>query len=236
MKWWCNRGVERSANPNIERMLNVFDLHLSTPEEKTVSRICASKTSARNYRPCFRENQPKRSFSIKWKRAFWACFRENWVYKFGHRRNFQTFGWCLQFNSIQFVVVSVYTVYCTLYSRIQLANFMFFLYIAQRVLGFFSSRPNWDSLNCRRVCSPSFDLGGGWGGTHTLASEGVTFSELMWPRKVTAGECVPPIFGSGGEAHLLAGEGVRVKTISIKWLWPVKVTLKVIMRRLKVFC
>jgi hypothetical protein len=39
---------------------------------------------ARNYRPCFRENQPKRSFSIKWKRAFWACFRENWVYKFGH--------------------------------------------------------------------------------------------------------------------------------------------------------
>jgi hypothetical protein len=40
---------------------------------------------ARNYRPCFRENQPKRSFSIKWKRAFWACFRENWVYKFGHR-------------------------------------------------------------------------------------------------------------------------------------------------------
>jgi hypothetical protein len=42
--------------------------------------------SARNYRPCFRENQPKRSFSIKWKRAFWACFRENWVYKFGHSR------------------------------------------------------------------------------------------------------------------------------------------------------
>ncbi len=26
--------MERSASPNIERMLNVFDLHLSTPEEK----------------------------------------------------------------------------------------------------------------------------------------------------------------------------------------------------------
>jgi hypothetical protein len=39
-----NGGVERSANPNTERMLNVFDLHLSTPEEKAVSRICASKT------------------------------------------------------------------------------------------------------------------------------------------------------------------------------------------------
>jgi hypothetical protein len=37
-------GVERSTNPNIERMLNVFDLHLFTPEEKAVSRICASKT------------------------------------------------------------------------------------------------------------------------------------------------------------------------------------------------
>ncbi len=37
-------GVERSANPNTERMLNVFDLHLSAPKEKAVSRICASKT------------------------------------------------------------------------------------------------------------------------------------------------------------------------------------------------
>ncbi len=39
-----NGGVERSANPNIERMLNVFDLHFSTPEEKAVSRICTSTT------------------------------------------------------------------------------------------------------------------------------------------------------------------------------------------------
>jgi len=37
-------GVEQSAHPSIERMLNVFDLHLSAPEEKAVSRICASKT------------------------------------------------------------------------------------------------------------------------------------------------------------------------------------------------
>ncbi len=36
--------MERSANPSIERMLNVFDLHFSAPEEKAVSRICASKT------------------------------------------------------------------------------------------------------------------------------------------------------------------------------------------------
>jgi hypothetical protein len=35
--------VERSANPNIERMLNVFDLQLSAPEEKAVSRIVLLK-------------------------------------------------------------------------------------------------------------------------------------------------------------------------------------------------
>ena len=32
-------GGERSANPSIERMLNGFDLHLSAPAEKAVSRI-----------------------------------------------------------------------------------------------------------------------------------------------------------------------------------------------------
>jgi hypothetical protein len=37
-------GVERSENLSIERMLNVFCLHLSAPEEKAMSRICASKT------------------------------------------------------------------------------------------------------------------------------------------------------------------------------------------------
>ena len=37
-------GGERSANPNIERMLNIFYLRFSAREEKAVSRICASKT------------------------------------------------------------------------------------------------------------------------------------------------------------------------------------------------
>jgi hypothetical protein len=36
--------VERKATPDVERMLNVFDLHFSTPAEKEMSRICASKT------------------------------------------------------------------------------------------------------------------------------------------------------------------------------------------------
>jgi hypothetical protein len=64
---------------NIRPMYNKFEL-----QEKN-HLVTSCMTCARNYRPCFRENQPKRSFSMKWKRAFWACFRENWVYKFGHR-------------------------------------------------------------------------------------------------------------------------------------------------------
>ena len=32
------------GKPDIERMLNVYDLHFSTPAEKTMSRICTSKT------------------------------------------------------------------------------------------------------------------------------------------------------------------------------------------------
>jgi hypothetical protein len=36
--------VERKANLDIERMLDVFDLTFSTPAEKAVSRIWASKT------------------------------------------------------------------------------------------------------------------------------------------------------------------------------------------------
>ncbi len=35
--------------------------------------------------PRFRENKPKTLVCSHGKRAFWACFRENWVYNFGHR-------------------------------------------------------------------------------------------------------------------------------------------------------
>ncbi len=36
--------VERSANPSVDSMLNVYGLHLSAPEEEAMSRICTSKT------------------------------------------------------------------------------------------------------------------------------------------------------------------------------------------------
>ncbi len=42
------------------------------------------KTCARIYKPSFRENKPKTLVFSHTKRAFWASFRENWVYNFGH--------------------------------------------------------------------------------------------------------------------------------------------------------
>jgi hypothetical protein len=44
------------------------------------------ENSARIYRPSFPENQPKTLVFSHTKRAFWACFRENWVYNFGHSK------------------------------------------------------------------------------------------------------------------------------------------------------
>ncbi len=40
--------------------------------------------SARIFRPSFRDNKLKPLVFYDWKRAFWSCCRENWVYKFGH--------------------------------------------------------------------------------------------------------------------------------------------------------
>ncbi len=59
MKWWWREGVERSASPNIERMLNVFDSHLSAPDEKAVSRICACKPrrNLQTFGRCFQFKQ-----------------------------------------------------------------------------------------------------------------------------------------------------------------------------------
>jgi hypothetical protein len=45
-----------------------------------------AETSARIHRPSFRENEPKTLVFYYWKRSFWACFRENWVYKFSRKR------------------------------------------------------------------------------------------------------------------------------------------------------
>ena len=47
---------------------------------------------AQIYRPSFCENKPKMLVLYDWKRAFWVCFRENWVYKFGRWKGFPASG------------------------------------------------------------------------------------------------------------------------------------------------
>jgi hypothetical protein len=49
-----------------------FDLFLTYPVPEFID-------------PRFRENKPKALVFSHVKRAFWACFRENCVYNFGHR-------------------------------------------------------------------------------------------------------------------------------------------------------
>jgi hypothetical protein len=101
---------------------------------------------------------------------------------------------------------TLYSVQCTV-KFIWLADFVFLLYIAQsRQSARLFLQSSELAPQPQEMVSPPFSSGG-WGwGGH--------FKELMWPRKVT----------------------LRSKKIGIKWLWPVKVTLKVIKRRLKVFC
>ena len=102
----------------------------------------------------------------------------------------------------------LYTVQCTV-KFIWLADFVFLLYVAQSARLFLQSSEL--APQPQEMVSPLLWFRGG----DTLACGwGVHFTELMWQRKVT----------------------LRSKKIRIKWLWPVKVTLKVIKRHLLVFC
>jgi hypothetical protein len=61
----------------------------------TVMGIChhwsVNPPGARIYRPSFHEKKPQTLVFSHTKRAFWACFRENWVYNFGLRTPFLSF-------------------------------------------------------------------------------------------------------------------------------------------------
>ncbi len=50
--------------------------------------------------PRFRENKPKTLIFSHRKRAFWACFRENWVYNFGHRRDLREGMGLLEYQAL----------------------------------------------------------------------------------------------------------------------------------------
>ncbi len=73
MKWWWWERLEQGANPNIERMLNIFYLRFSAREEKAVSRICASKTG-RNLHTFGRCSQFKQS--CPWASQSYFCTRK----------------------------------------------------------------------------------------------------------------------------------------------------------------
>ena len=105
----------------------------------------------------------------------------------------------------------LYTVQCTV-KFIWLADFVFLLYVAQsRQSARLFLQSSELAPQPQEMVSPLLWFRGG----DTLACGwGVHFTELMWQRKVT----------------------LRSKKIRIKWLWPVKVTLKVIKRHLLVFC
>jgi hypothetical protein len=83
------------------------------------------------YRPSFRENKPKKLAFDEWKRAFWACFRENWVYK------------------IRTLIYSIYRNYLvtqSFYANIDTKMQYIKIYISdrtvenERVLGYFSRK------------------------------------------------------------------------------------------------
>ncbi len=58
------------------------------------------ESSARIYRPAFSWNKPKTLVFSYWKRAYWACFHENWVYYFGH--------WCTLLEKYFCILVIIY--------------------------------------------------------------------------------------------------------------------------------
>ncbi len=69
--WFQNQFVEIPRRGGLS--LSAFYLYkmLATPVPEFID-------------PRIRENKPKTLLFSHWKWAFWACFHENWVYKFGH--------------------------------------------------------------------------------------------------------------------------------------------------------
>jgi hypothetical protein len=85
---WCNSTIENAAL-TIENYKLETDLRndrCDTANGIGGGLLVYSKQDicARIYRPSFHEYKPKTLVFCHTKRAFWACFRENWVFNFGH--------------------------------------------------------------------------------------------------------------------------------------------------------
>ena len=143
-----------------------------------------------------------------WSKKSYGLTEWKWLYGVDKLRTFILRSWCDRVEGLYGVDA---TVHCTV-KFIWLADFVFLLYVAQsRQSARLFLQSSELAPQPQEMVSPLLWFRGG----DTLACGwGVHFTELMWQRKVT----------------------LRSKKIGIKWLWPVKVTLKVIKRRLKVFC
>ncbi len=81
----CEWTVTRSSqelivNDRIFSILRTWSLHGTINFWFAIIKLFC----ARIYRPSFLENKPKTLVFNDWKLAYWACFRENWVKKFGY--------------------------------------------------------------------------------------------------------------------------------------------------------
>jgi hypothetical protein len=81
-------GVLHSVSDQIQNLQNCF----TTPNKNDQKRlrdltsfVHGSNPVPEFIDPRFRENKPKTLVFSHRKRAYWACFRENCVYNFGHR-------------------------------------------------------------------------------------------------------------------------------------------------------
>jgi hypothetical protein len=102
---WANFTLLMECTPESSRYYSVYSVEVTVNSmEENFSDYCPnyvqkfglwkrkvswnatnhSEASAPIYWPSFCENKPKTLVFVYWKRSFWACFCENWVYKFGH--------------------------------------------------------------------------------------------------------------------------------------------------------
>jgi hypothetical protein len=96
--WNSTQGSEHyilSENSNHTSSTNVISFiiftYLLALTARTVNIL--DYIRARIYRPSFHENKPKTLVFSHTKRAFWACFRENWIYNFGRTNVFSIRNW-----------------------------------------------------------------------------------------------------------------------------------------------
>jgi hypothetical protein len=72
------------------------------------------QTGVRIYKASFHENEPKKLVFSHTKRAFWACFRENWVYNFGHGTAQNKLASSLTKNVIE-IKSAVNSIFCAIF-------------------------------------------------------------------------------------------------------------------------